>query len=163
LSIDAAAADMRFVSESVQGQFDSIICMDNSIPHLQTDDEIVSALREFHSLLAPGGAVFLSVRDYDKVDRTPTSTHPYGGRIRGSRRYRIEQHWEWIDSSHYRTTLLIEELRDGHWFPVNEASSLYYAIPIPRLLQLMEEAGFEYCGLSDVPFFQPVLTGRVSV
>lgn len=162
LSIDAAMADMRFVSESVQGQFDSVICMDNSIPHLQTDGEILSALRGFHDLLVPGGAAFISVRDYDKVDRAPTSSHPYGERTRGSKRFRIQQHWEWLDSSHYRTTFVIDELRDRQWLTVNETSSVYYAIPLSRLLGLMTDAGFGSCRLSDIPFFQPVLTGGVA-
>lgn len=161
LSIDAAAADMRLVSESVRGRFDSVICMDNSIPHLQTDEEILSALRGFHALVAPGGATFISIRDYEKVDRTPTSSHPYGERTRGSKRFRIEQRWDWLDADHYRTTFRIEEHRGTHWVTVSETDSMYYAIPIPRLLELLAEVGFEDSRLSEIPFFQPVLTGRV--
>jgi glycine/sarcosine N-methyltransferase len=160
LSIDAAPADMRSVSESVEGVFDAIIAFDNCIPHLQTDSEIADTLRHFRERLSPGGSVLLSLRDYDQMDRTPTSTHRYGERARGNRRYRIEQHWRWLDSSHYRTTFVIEELRDGEWTQVTETDAVYYAIPISRLLELMGEAGFLSCRLSDVPFFQPVLTGR---
>ena len=54
----------------------------------------------------------------------------------------------------------IEEFRDGEWARVTETHAVYYAISIPRLLELMGEAGFLSCRLSDVPFFQPVLTGR---
>jgi hypothetical protein len=111
-------------------------------------------------MLSPGGVVLISVRDYDQVDRTPTSSHPYGERTRGDRKYRIEQHWSWLDSSHYRTTFVIEELRDGEWLQVTETEAVYYAISISRLLELMGEAGLLSCRLSDVPFFQPVLTGR---
>jgi SAM-dependent methyltransferase len=163
LSIDAGAADMRSVAGSLSGRFDSIICMDNAIPHLQTDEEILSTLQGFQRLLVPGGAVLVSVRDYDKVDRAPTSTHPYGERIRGSSRFRVGQQWEWLDASHYRTTFLVEELQGNEWVEVSETSSQYYAIPIARLIQLMGDAGFEDCGLSDVPFFQPVLTGTAAV
>ncbi len=161
LSIDAAAADMLRVSETVEGRFESVLCMDNSLPHLLTDAEISAALGQFHDLLDPGGLVLISVRDYAKVDRTPRSTHPYGERLRGTRRFRLGQDWEWLDPSHYRTTLLIEEFREDGWEQVSETQSTYYAISLPRLLQLMDAAGFIFCGQSDVPFFQPVLTGRV--
>jgi len=163
LSIDAAASDMLRVAETVEGRFDSVLCMDNSLPHLLTDSEISAALGQFHRLLNPGGLVLISVRDYETVDRTPRSSHPYGERVRGTTKFRLEQEWEWLDPEHYRTTFLIEESRDGGWERVCQTHSTYYAIPIPRLLELMEAVGFVSCGRSEVPFFQPVLAGRVPV
>lgn len=162
LSIDAEAADMLQVSETVDGRFDAVLCMDNSLPHLRTDSEISVALDQFRKVLDPGGMVLISVRDYAKVDRTATSKHPYGERLRGSRRFRLGQDWEWLDPLHYRTTLRIEELREGGWEMVCETQSTYYAISIPRLLELMDSAGFVSCGKTDMSFFQPVLTGRVA-
>lgn len=53
LSIDAASADMRFVSESVEGLFDSVLSMDNSLPHLQTDEEISGTLEGFRLSAGP--------------------------------------------------------------------------------------------------------------
>jgi len=162
LSIDAAAADMLRVAETVDCCFHSVLCMDNSLPHLLTDSEISAALSQFHELLVPGGLLLLSVRDYAKVDRTPESTHLYGERHHGTRKFRLGQTWDWLDPSHYRTTFLVEEFREGGWEKVCETHSTYYAISITRLLELMEAAGFVSCGQSDSSFFQPVLTGRVA-
>ena len=39
LRIDSAAADMREVSGTVEGPFDAVIAMDNSVPHLLRDEE----------------------------------------------------------------------------------------------------------------------------
>lgn len=161
LSIDSAPADMLRVAETVEGCFDAVLCMDNSLPHLLTDSEISIALGQFREVLDPGGLILISVRDYAEIDRTPKSVHPYGERHRRKRKFRLGQNWEWLDSSHYRTTLLIEEFREGGWERICETLSTYYAISIPRLLELMEVAGFGSCGQSDVQFFQPVLTGRV--
>ncbi len=162
LSIDAAAANMLRVSETVDCCFDSVLCMDNSLPHLLSDSEISAALNQFHELLVPGGLLILSVRDYAKVDRSPKSTHLYGERRRGTKKFRLGQAWEWLDPSHYRTTFLVEEFGEGGWEKVCETHSTYYAISIPRLLELMEAAGFVSCGQSDSSFFQPVLTGRAA-
>lgn len=59
-------------------------------------------------------------------------------------------------------TFLVEGFGEGAWQNVCETHSTYYAISIPRLLELMEAAGFVSCGRSDSSFFQPVLTGRVA-
>ena len=61
LSIDAAPADMRSVSESVPGSFDAIIAFDNALPHLQTEAEIAATLRQFREMLPPGGVVLIAL------------------------------------------------------------------------------------------------------
>jgi SAM-dependent methyltransferase len=160
LRIDAAPADMRNVAESVRGPFDVVIAFDNSIPHLQNDTEILLALRQFREVLGPGGLLLLSVRDYETVDRTPQSVHPYGERTRHGRTFRLEQRWSWTGPSHYRTRFVIEELRGGSWVPVRETAGQYYAIPVVRILDLMAESGFSDSRRCDIEFFQPVLAGR---
>lgn len=170
LEIDARPADMRSVAESVDGDFDAVIAFDNSIPHLQTDEEIESAMREFFRLLRSGGLFLLSVRDYAAVDRTATSRHPYGIRTRGGRSFRLAQEWSWADDEHYRTILTVEEretAEDGtdrtgesDWMEVMRTETQYYAVSVDRLLELMEATGFTDCGRSEEEFYQPVLVGR---
>lgn len=159
LSIDAAKADMREIVEHVEGTFDVVIALDNSITHLQSDDEILVALRGMATVLTPAGTVLISVRDYETVDRSPSSSHPYGERTRDGRRFRLGQEWTWLDTSHYRTTMTIEELVDNRWTDVVRTDARYYAIPIPRLLGLMEEAGLRSSRVDEGHFFQPVLSG----
>jgi hypothetical protein len=158
--VDAAVADMRRLDTTVTGPFEAVIACDNALPHLLTDPEILAALRGFRELLVDGGVLLLSVRDYDAVDRSPTSRHPYGERTRAGRTFRLEQHWTWLDSLHYRTTFVIEERDGSRWREVLRTTAEYYAIPLSRLLALMTEAGFAGSGVTDVPFFQPLLVGR---
>ena len=159
VTIDAEAADMRGVGDSVDGLFDAVISFDNSIPHLLSDDEIEATFRGFSRLLKPSGTLLISVRDYDHVDRTPTSVHPYRERTRAERAFRLSQEWAWLSSSHYRTTMVVEERVGGRWTDLVRADTEYYAIPIPRLLELMEEAGLVSSRVEEIPFFQPVLRG----
>ena len=153
-------ADMREVRDSVSGSFDAVICFDNSLPHLLTDADIKKALAAFHELLAERGVLLLSVRDYDQVDRSPDSRHPYGERNRGGRRFRLHQEWSWLDSAHYRTVFVIEERDGADWTEVVRTTAQYYAIPIPHLLSLMEESGFRSRVVTEVAFYQPMLIGR---
>ena len=162
LRIDAAASDVRNVGETVTGQFSGVISMDNSVPHLLTDSEIVTALRRLRGLLSPGGVLLVSVRDYSKVDRTPRSSHPYGIRMRAGDTFRLSQEWEWYDDSRYRTTMVVELQKQDAWEEVVRTEAAYYAISISRLLELMREAGLDASRVDDSHFFQPVLCGRAS-
>jgi len=160
LQIDAAAADMREVASSINGPFDAVISFDNSIPHLLSDSDVMATLEGFKQVLAPGGIVLISVRDYERVDRSPTSIHRYGERTRDGARYRMSQEWEWYDAEHYRTTMVVEQEEDGGWREVVRTVAAYYAIPIPALLELMRSAGLKSERVDEAPFFQPVLRGR---
>lgn len=160
LSIDVGQANMRNLVDSVGGPFDAVICFDNSVPHLLADSEIREAFAGFKEVLSRDGLLLLSVRDYEQVDRSPESVHPYGERTRGSKRFRLRQEWTWLDSSHYQTTFCVEEYGDTSWTEVVRTSAQYYAVPVATLLGLMEEAGFASRIVTEVPFYQPMLIGR---
>lgn len=160
LQIDAAPCDMREVASSTDGPFDAVISFDNSVPHLLTDIDIVATLEGFKQVLVPGGVVLLSVRDYEDVDRSPSSIHRYGERTRDGNRYRMSQEWAWYDASHYRTTMLVEREEGDRWTEVVRTVADYYAISIAGLLELMRSVGLESERVDDPPFFQPVLRGR---
>jgi SAM-dependent methyltransferase len=160
LSIDVGQADMRELADSVSGPFDAVICFDNSVPHLLTDSEIRKTFAGFREVLSQDGLLLLSVRDYEQVDRSPESVHPYGERTRGNKRFRLRQEWTWLDSSHYRTTFCVEEYGGTTWSEVVRTSAQYYAVPVPQLLGLMEESGFSSRIVIEVPFYQPMLIGR---
>ena len=157
LEVDAGSSDMRDVSRSVSGPFDAIISFDNSLPHLLTDSDIAETLRGLSSLLSPGGIILVSVRDYEDVDRSPTSVHPYGERNRDGRHFRLSQEWTWYDVSHYRTTMLVEEQTHGSWADLVRTDTAYYAIPLARLLEIMRDSGLEARRVAESQFFQPIL------
>lgn len=159
LCIDAAVADMRAVNLTVENQVDAVLAFDNSVPHLQGDEDILEAFRSFYAALRQGGVCLLSVRDYEKVAREDDTVHPYGVRWREGVRYLPLQAWHWIDTKHYDTTLyiIVDDPREPS---VVRSTARYYAVPIPRLLGLLERAGFEECKRLDDVLYQPVLVGR---
>lgn len=162
LEVDAAACSMTTVSRSVRGAFDAVIAMDNAIPHILSDDEIGLAFAEFRHVLEPSGALFVSVRDYTPADRNVTRLE-YGERMRGDRRFRLHQDWVWTGPDHYDTELVIEESRNGGWTERVRTRSSYYAIPLARLVGLMELAGFGVERVdAEVDYFQPLLLGRLA-
>jgi glycine/sarcosine N-methyltransferase len=160
LVIDCGVADMRTVRGTVSAEFEAVICCDNSLPHLLTDEDILLALSQFRESLAVGGVFVCSVRDYDRIDRSAPARRDYGDRRRGDRVFRLWQEWRWVSASHYDVTLVVEEHAAGTPIERVRTVTRYYAVGIPRLLGLMSQSGLTSCERRDGVIHQPLLIGR---
>ena len=162
LSLDIGLADMRAFGMTVADRFEAVVCCDNSLPHLLTDADIATALSQFRAVLVKDGVFVCSVRDYEGIDRAGNERHEYGERRRGEQVYKLWQEWRWINATHYDLTFVVEEKTACG--PVERVRTMtqYYAIAIPRLLELMAAAGFSSCQRMDDVIFQPLLFGRRS-
>ena len=160
--IDTAVADMRYVAASVSGPFDVVLAFDNSIPHLTSDSDIRAALQEFRRVLHPDGLCLCSVRDYDAVPRGVAATHPYGERRRGDEVFRLRQEWTWESSTHYQVAFIVEKEAPNGPTALLRTVTRYYALSIPRLLELMAGAGFADCRRLDDIIYQPIVIGRAA-
>ena len=61
-------ADMRHLDEAtLDGPFDAVISLGNSLPHLLTEDDMIEALRQLYDQVKPGGLVLVGQRDWDAI------------------------------------------------------------------------------------------------
>jgi SAM-dependent methyltransferase len=75
-----------------QSNFDAVICIDNALPHLETDEELLQAAQQAYEKLRPGGSFIGSIRDYDRlVVERPTTQGPSFYSESGSRRVEAEE------------------------------------------------------------------------
>lgn len=161
LSIGASVADMRAAWDAHGRTFRVVLCADNSLPHLLTDDDILLALRGFFRCTAPGGICLVSIRDYEAVDLATQRLHPYGLCEAEGARWILFQLWD-PHPPLYDTTLYVVEDRAGD-VRTHAMRATYYALPVPRLLELMREAGFtDVRRLDAEAFYQPLILGRRS-
>jgi hypothetical protein len=108
--------------------------------------------------IRPGGGCLISVRDYETEDLSKQQIKPYGIRQEGSVRWLIWQVWDPHESTYDVTMYFVED--QGHpRCTTHVMRSKYYAITIPRLIELMTEAGFADVRRLDGRFFQPVVIG----
>jgi 2-polyprenyl-3-methyl-5-hydroxy-6-metoxy-1,4-benzoquinol methylase len=49
------------------GRFDLLLCLGNSLPHVLTDEDLVSAITDFAACLRPGRMVLIQNRNFDAV------------------------------------------------------------------------------------------------
>ncbi|HBC87999.1 MAG TPA: hypothetical protein DCZ94_13695 [Lentisphaeria bacterium] len=162
LNINFSVSDMRDSFKHHAKQFDAVISCDNSVPHLLTDDDILLAFSQFHQCTRPGGTCIISVRDYEKEDLSKQQIKPYGVREEHGVRWLLWQVWDPHGSTYDVTMYLLEE-RAGSECRIHIVRTVYYAIGIQKLMDLMRSAGFENVTRRDGVFFQPLITGTRKV
>ena len=159
LSVLYSVADMVRLSALPQSNFDAVICIDNSIPHLQTDKALLQAAREAYAKLKPGGALIVSIRDYDRlVKERPTSQEPKFYGYSDSRRM-VFQIWDWLDERRYRFHLYITQNLGSEWQTFHYTTN-YRAVLQHELQHIFEEAGFidiRWWSPLESGFYQPIL------
>lgn len=164
LTLPTAVADMRHLPFP-HGQFDTVVCADNSLPHLLTEQDVHAALTEMRRVLRPAGLLLLSTRPYDELLRErPTSTPPQVHRhADGAERTVTFQLWHWHDDGeHYDLEHFQLLPADGEW-RVRVRRTTSWALGRDRLTGLVADAGFadpEWRMPQETGFFQPLLVAR---
>ena len=159
LDVPFSEADMRQAYTHHQRGFDLVLSADNSVPHLLTDADILTAFQQFFACCLPGGGCLITVRDYEKEDLTSGKIRPYPVRTIDGKRCLIFQIWEFNGPVYDLAFYIV--LDDGSPHPETHVfRTRYYAIPIPKLMDLLSAAGFENLKRHDEAYFQPVITGH---
>ena len=156
LPLVSLVADFRALPVR-SSSFDVVLVCDNSLPHLDTVEDIRTALAECFRCVRPGGGCLISMRDYGTPPPFGTvEERPYGDRHWAGRRYHLRQVWTW-HGPRYDFSLEISDADDDARITVLESS--YLAIPVDRVAGLMQAVGFATVRRVDGRFFQPVLVG----
>jgi SAM-dependent methyltransferase len=157
--VSAGVGDLRTLAHVPDAAFAAVLACDNAVPHLLTDAEILAAFRACHRCLRPGGVAVFSVRDYAAIDRRSPDVRPYGLHRTAEGRFLAVQVWEW-DGDQYDLRMYLTTDRDAEGCRTVVLRTRYYAVPIARLLTLLDEAGFADVERRDDVLFQPVVMGR---
>jgi SAM-dependent methyltransferase len=157
--IDFSVCDMRQAFTHHGPGHGVVLSADNSLPHLLTDEDVLTALQQMEACLAPGGGCLITVRDYAQEVRGRNLLKPYGVRVENGSRYVLFQVWD-FEGDHYDLGFyfVVENLLMGS-VETHVMRSKYYAISTDRLCELMRQAGFDHVRRIDGAFYQPVLVG----
>lgn len=67
LPVHGVQAGFESLSQSLNGTYDAVFCLGNSLAHLLSTDQLRVALDNFVSLLNPGGRLFIQILNYDRI------------------------------------------------------------------------------------------------
>ncbi|MDC2954690.1 class I SAM-dependent methyltransferase [Streptomyces gilvifuscus] len=161
LGLPVTAADMRRLPFR-PGVFDAVVCADNSIAHLLSDEDTALALGEVRRVLRDDGLLLLTVRDYDDLRRTrPASTPPQVSNGSDGRTITF-QLWHWHEDGEHYDQEHFQLLPRGEGWEVRVRRAVSRALSRQQLVDAASAAGFT--GLhwhtpDATGFYQPVLTG----
>ncbi|MFC9845196.1 class I SAM-dependent methyltransferase [Streptomyces sp. NPDC060223] len=160
--LPTAVADMRQLPFA-DGAFDVVVCADNALPHLLTEEEVLAVLAEMRRVLRGGGLLIISTRPYDEILASrPLSTPPQLAPTPGGRAVTF-QLWDWHDDGERYDLEFFQLLPDGDDWRVKVRRTTYWALTRRRLAGFVAEAGFvepEWAAPESSGFFQPVLSAR---
>jgi glycine/sarcosine N-methyltransferase len=156
-------ADFRELESAVPGQFDAVISFDNSIAHTQTESELEQALRSMAAKVAPGGALLVSLRDYDQlVQEQPHSTLPVV-KDQPEGRSIVFQVWDWDeDASGYHLNHFTVKQEGEAWETICAESHLraWRRAQIIAALEKTGLTGIDWLLPDTSGFYQPVAVAR---
>lgn len=159
LAIEFSVADMREASSHHKRQFDIVMSCDNSVPHLLSDDDILTAFEQFYKCTRPGGGCIITVRDYETEDLSKQQIKSYGIREENGIRWLLWQVWDPHPPTYDVTMYFVEDCGKPQC-TTYVMRSTYYAVGTNKLVSLMTEAGFADVRKLDGGFFQPMIIGR---
>jgi glycine/sarcosine N-methyltransferase len=162
LDVRFIVADMLDLGPVSEKQFDAAVCLDNSLPHLESYEELCQAAAEIRKKLKDGGVCIISIRDYDRlVEERPSVQGPSFYMDQGHRRI-VHQVWDWIDELRYEFHLYITRQVPAGWESHHYAST-YRALLRNELTSAIQAAGFidaRWMFPNETGFYQPMLMAK---
>jgi glycine/sarcosine N-methyltransferase len=159
LDVQVLTANMMDLNVVTEHDFDAVICMDNALPHLDNDDNLLQALTRIRGKLGTGKLFMASIRDYDAlIQERPLVPEPALYCDHGKRRI-VHQLWDWSDSRRYTFHLYITREVEHGWENQHYVSR-YRAVLREELSSILETAGFMNCRWvtpAESGFYQPIV------
>lgn len=162
LNIPFAVANMLDLSRIGNSRFDAVICMDNSLPHLDDTEQLVQALEQMRSKLRQDAFLMASIRDYDGLmEERPAVQGPALYSDQGRRRI-VFQLWDWLDDRRYVFHLYITREVATGWESFHTAGC-YRGIRRDELSTFLSRAGFKdarWLMPDESGFYQPIVLAK---
>jgi glycine/sarcosine N-methyltransferase len=163
LNVPFSVANMLQLTAIARSSFDAVICIDNSLPHLESDEQLLQAAQQARAKLRTGGSFVGSIRDYDRmvVERPATQGPSFYSEGDGRRRI-VFQIWDWLDERRYRFHLYITRSTQSEWHTFHFTST-YRAILRNELGDILTEAGFRkvrWLLPFETTFYQPLFIAQ---
>jgi glycine/sarcosine N-methyltransferase len=159
----AAGVDVRFevagfgeLSTKVGINFDALLCLGNSLPHLLTPADLRTTLADFAACLRPGGLVLIQNRNFDAVlARRERCMEPQAHR-EGSREWLFLRFYDFNpDGTLTFNVVTLRRDEAGEWIQQVEATKLRPLLHA-ELLDAVAAAGFSnaacYGDMTSAPF-----------
>lgn len=159
--VDFLTGDFRYLERSILKTYDVVLSCDNALPHLLTDDDLLTAAKSMWERLTPGGLFLASIRDYDQiVQERPQVMLP---RILDDGNRIVFQAWEWQANTNMYNVSQFIIINSGEQWRTTCATTQYRAILRRELTKVLGKAGFsqiQWLMPDESGYYQPIILAR---
>jgi len=162
IGLPAAAADMRQLPFA-SGEFDIVVCADNSLAHLLTAQDVAAALGDMRRVLRRDGLLLLTLRDYDEIRRTRPAAAPPQVSHGADGRSITFQLWHWHDDGERYDQEYFQLVPDGAGWDVRVRRTTSWALTRSEVTEAAAAAGFTdltWHTPDTSGYYQPALAAR---
>ena len=160
VSIRFEHADFCALSDTFPETFDIIICMDNALPHMLSQDALASAIGSITGRMEKNGIFVASIRDYDELlCSKPSYSPPYIHQTADGRRVSF-QVWTWEEDCYKLTQYIID---DGQVLQTSKFTCAYRATRRAEITELLLASGcreVKWLFPEETDFYQPIVVAR---
>ncbi len=153
-------ADFCALSETFSERFSVVICMDNALPHMLSENALRKAIMSITGQIVTGGIFIASIRDYDALlAEKPAYSPPYVHKTEKGQRVSF-QTWEWKDDRYKLTQYIID---DEDALQISRFDCEYRATRREELTNLLIAAGcskVEWKFPEETGFYQPIVIAK---
>ncbi|MDW8072533.1 MAG: class I SAM-dependent methyltransferase, partial [Anaerolineae bacterium] len=111
--------------QAVEGLYDALLCLGNSLPHVLTDAQLHTTLADFGALLRPGGLLLIQNRNFDAVMHTRNRWMTPQWYRQGDQEQLFVRFYDFnADNTLTFNVLILERTGDGAWTQRAEATLL---------------------------------------
>jgi glycine/sarcosine N-methyltransferase len=158
--------EARFVAADIRrlpfgtAAFDAVVSADNSLPHLLNATALRLALSEMARVTRPGGALLVSIRDYEAALITRPASRPASVSGTPGHRTITFQLWHWHDDGVHYDVELFQLRENGSEWVVSSWTMPSWALSRPVVEEAATVAGWRklsWLEPAETGFFQPTL------
>jgi glycine/sarcosine N-methyltransferase len=114
--VSVVEAGFGHLAAALEGTFDAVLCLGNSLPHVLTNEGLAATLRDWAALLRPRGLLFVQNRNFDRVLASKERWMPPQSRREDGREWLFVRFYDLHGSGKLTFNMLrLRREGDGSW------------------------------------------------
>lgn len=158
------SAVLQRPDDKLPSRFDVLLCLGNSLPHVEGEADLLAALRDFASCLVPGGLLILQNRNFDSVlTARERWMEPQSYREAASE-WVFLRFYDFLPGGHVQFNILTLKREGEEGWKQSVMETRLLPLPFSLMYRALSSAGFHqikaFGALADVPF-EPQKSGNL--
>lgn len=126
----------------INSDFDALLCLGNSLPHVIIQEDLLQALTDFHACLRPGGILIIQNRNFDAVLTTQHRWMEPQAHHEGDREWIFLRFYDFLEDGLIRFNILTLTRQGHHSWQQRHTSTMLMPQTMEMLTQTLEKCGF---------------------